>query len=126
MRLVLLALLLFLPGCETLREANKSLEGIAKIQKAVQQATGQENITVFLNNGRYLDIGLVNSPWKSLPSAEKAARARHVAGLALAADPDRASLASINVTYTINRTYFLVVHYTDTTDAYAFTPAGLQ
>ena len=73
-----------------------------------------------------LDIGLVNSPWKSLPPAEKSAKARQVAGLAVAAYPDRNSLARINVTYTANRTYFLVVHYTDTTDTYAFNPTDLQ
>jgi hypothetical protein len=78
--------------------------------------TGNDNVTVFLNNGRYLDIGLVNSPWKSLPPAAKAAKAGEVAGVAVAAYPERSSLARINVTYTTNRTYFLVVHYTDTTD----------
>jgi len=125
MRLALLALLLFLPACEKLRETEKSVEGIVALQRALQKATGQENVTVFLNNGRYLDIGLVNSPWKSLPSAAKAAKAREVAGLAFAAYPDRSSLARIGVTYTTDRTYFLVVHYTDATDAYAFAPGDL-
>jgi hypothetical protein len=126
MRLALLAVLVFLPACGKLREVKKSVEGVVTVQKAVQQATGQENITVFLNNGRYLGIGLVNSPWKSLPPAEKAAKARQVAGLAVAAYPDRSSLARINVTYTTNRTYFLVLHYTNTTDSYAFDPTDLR
>jgi hypothetical protein len=126
MRLALLALLLFLPGCEKLRETEKSVADIVKLQQSIQRATGQENITVSLNNGRYLDIGLVNSPWKSLPPAAKAAKARQVAGLALAAYPGRGALARINVTYTTNRTYFLVVHYTDTTDSYAFDPTDLR
>jgi hypothetical protein len=126
MRLALLALLLFLPACEKVREAKKSVEGLVTVQKAVGKATGNDNLTVFLNNGRYLDVGLVNSPWKSLPRAAKAAKARQVAGLALAAYPGRSSLARINVTYTTNRTYFLVVHYTDTTDGYSFDPSDLQ
>jgi hypothetical protein len=117
MRTALVALLLLLPACEKLRQAQRSIDGLVTLQKAVQQATGHENVTVVLNNGRYLSIGLVNSPWKSLPPAAKAAKARQVAGLAVAAYPDRGSLARINITYTTNRTYLLIFHYTNATDS---------
>jgi hypothetical protein len=126
MRLALLALLVFLPGCEKLHEVQKSVEGLAKIQKIIQQATGQQDVNVLLNNDRYLNIGLVNSPWKSLPADAKAAKARQIAAVAAAAYPDRSSLARVSVTYVTNRTYFLVVHYTDSTDAYSFDPVDLQ
>jgi hypothetical protein len=125
-RLALIALLFFLPGCEKVREVNKSVEDLLTVQKAVRQATGNDDVAISLNNDRYLDIGLVNSAWNSLPSAAKAIKAREVAGLAVAAYPKRGSLALINVTYTTNRTYFLFVHYTNTTDSYAFDPATLE
>jgi hypothetical protein len=125
-RLALITLLLFLPGCEKVREVNKSVEDLLTVQKAVRQATGNDDVAISLNNDRYLDIGLVNSAWNSLPSAAKAIKAREVAGLAVAAYPKRDSLALVHVTYTSNRTYFLFVHYTNTTDNYAFDPATLE
>jgi hypothetical protein len=123
MRLAVFALVLFLPACDQVRDAEKSLGDVLKVQQAVMKATGQQDINVVLNNGHYPGIGLVNSTWASLAPDAKAAKAREIAALAVSAYPDRASLSQINVTCSINRTYFLIFHYTNTTDSYPFNPA---
>jgi hypothetical protein len=116
---------LWLCGCDTARQIAGTLGDLQAVQKAVAAHVGTDNIRVNLNNGRYLTVGVVNTPLKTLPDAERRAKAREIAQVAYSSYSSKASLETVGVTFVVHRSYFLVFNYTDATDYFVFTPAEL-
>jgi hypothetical protein len=112
-------------SCDQIKKLNESLGGLLELQQKMAKAIPAEEITVGVTNGKYLNLGIVNSPWKDLPADEKRAKSRDAAKLAYDSYPQKTELTEVLVTFVTNKNY-LVVHYTGTTDHFSFTPKELQ
>jgi hypothetical protein len=107
-------------GCDGARQMMGTLGALQDVQHQVAAAIHHENISVNLNNGRYLTVGIVNSPFKGLPPDQKEAKAREIALVAYKAVRSRANLERVGVVFVVRRTYFLFFNYNDATDYHAF------
>ena len=101
------------------------LSEVQEVQRQVAAATGHHQLSVNLNNGRFLTVGMVNSPFKELPDGQKEAKAREIALLAYKAFPSRTALESIAVVFVVHRNYFFVFNVTDATDYHGFAARDL-
>lgn len=117
-------LVLCLSSCEGVSRTIVDLKELQKVQAAVQAAFPAEVVQINLNNGRYLNVALVNSSLRQLPVESRKARAREIAGIAFQGYPARAALESVTVTFKLDASA-VVVRYTDTRDTYRFAPADL-
>jgi hypothetical protein len=115
-----------LVGCGQARRATAFFGKLFAIQKAVQQEVGPYPVAVNLNNGRYLTVGIDNSPLHDLPREEKAAKAKAVAGIAYRAYPDREELAQVSVVFWVRKTYFLLFHMNNGMDVHAYDVGELR
>jgi hypothetical protein len=107
-------------GCEMVRKGAETIGDLQKVQQNVSKAVGADKVTVKLVNGKSLDVGLVNTPLKELPSDQKKAKAFEVAQVAFRTYPKASNLNQLNIAFVIQRTYVGVVNYTNTTDAFSF------
>jgi hypothetical protein len=101
-RVVMIAGLVILAasaGCGGFRGVVSEIGDLQRLQQQLQQQTGQNDIAINLNNGGYLSVRLVNSPWKNLPADQKQAKSLELARLAYNDWPKRADLDSVSVTY---------------------------
>jgi hypothetical protein len=99
---------------------------LQQVQQDVKKASGTDNVTVNLNNGTSLSVGLLNSSLGTLPSDQKKAKALEVAQIAYRSYPQRAKLDEVSVAYIVHRTYLGVFNYTDSRDAFNFATSELQ
>ena len=113
------ALLLF-GGCDSVRKAVNSFSPILEVQKKVSKALDGAAVNVNLSNGKYLSLGVINSPLKDLAEKPKKAKAREIAQLAYDSYAPRADLKKVYVAFVIKKDYFLLFHYTDGSDSYSF------
>lgn len=123
-RFVLLAACLAVAGCGAAKRAVEIVQDLRKVQEAVIQASGHNQVQVNLRNNRFLQISLVNSPMGDKPAAEKAVQARRVAVAAWEACGCRGSLAEVSVSYRVLKSV-AVFHYSNSTDSYRFAAAEL-
>ena len=66
-------------SCSRAGQLVKVLTDVQKVQAQVAKDTGINNITVNLQNGAYLQIGIVNTSWNDKPTEEKKAKAQEIA-----------------------------------------------
>ncbi len=119
------ALLLAVTGCDAARSMGKSLGELQDVQAAVAKEAGTPAVQVNLMNGRYLSVGIVNSPVGKLPREEKQAKALELAKVAYRTLPSRSALEKVRVTFVVAERRFLIVNYTNATDGYTFDPGQL-
>lgn len=117
---------LLLASCDSVRQVTSTLGDLQQVQGEIRKSLNNEQLLVNLMNGRTLTLSLVNSRLKDLPGDQKKAKALEIAQLAYQTYPSRASLETVRVIFVVNRTYAFILHFTDGTDAYNFTPADLS
>jgi hypothetical protein len=93
-------------------------------QGAVAREVGEDNVQVNVNNDRYMTIGIINSPLRSLPDDQRRAKALQIAQLAFKTYPSRASLETVGVAFVVHRSYFFF-NVNDGRDYFAFSTAEL-
>ena len=79
--ILLVVALTALCSCDGVRNAAGTIGELQQLQQSVSKAVGGGNVSVNLNNGKYLYVGIVNTPLKDLPSEQKKAKALEVAKL---------------------------------------------
>jgi len=113
-------------SCSRAGQLVKVLTDVQKVQAQVAKDTGINNITVNLQNGAYLQIGIVNTSWNDKPTEEKKAKAQEIAKSAYDAYAAKAELRGVSVAFVIQREYLGLFHYSNSTDAYNFDVSGAQ
>jgi predicted Zn-dependent protease len=86
---------------------SQSLNALRTVQQAVVRLANTPDVTVNLNNGRALTIGIVNSPLKDLGPDEKLEKALEIATLGYGTYPLRSTLERVNVVFPTSRRYLL-------------------
>jgi hypothetical protein len=117
--------LLALTACEAANDMAKSIGELQQVQEAVAKAAGTQAVQINLMNGKYLSVGIVNSPLGDLPRDAKQAKALELARVALQALPGRQGIEKVRVTFVINERRFLIVNFTDATDTFTFDSGAL-
>jgi hypothetical protein len=115
----LILFLLLLVACSGFRQLSTELSELSRLQTQLQQQTGQADLSINLNNGRYLSVSLNNSTLAKLPSDQKRTKALEVARLAYNDWPKRGELASVSVVFQ-SRYDVGPVHYSNSLDNFEF------
>jgi hypothetical protein len=97
-----------------------TLNDVLKVQAELSKSLGYDQIRVNITNGHFLNIALVNSPWKDLPADQKNAKALEIARLAYRIYPSQSDLMAVSVTFAVHRTYLGVFNYDDSRDSFGF------
>jgi hypothetical protein len=121
--LVVLVVLL-LAGCDFVKETAGVIGELKQLQSDLA-AKAACKVNVDLNNGRYLNIGLMNSQLKTLPVEQKKVLTHEIARYALARYRGGWKLESIAVSFVTQKSY-LIFNYTDSTDNYRYLVADLK
>ena len=121
----LLTALLLCSACDKVREIAGMVGELKEISDRVGILVGDKQVGVSLNNGKHLQVSLLNSPLKNLPPEEKRRKALEIAGLAYKSYSGRSGLETVSVVFRVEHTYLLIVHYRDSSDTFSFTPAEL-
>jgi hypothetical protein len=79
-------------SCQQAGQLANTLRELQQVQGQVSGLAGTQDVSVNVNNGRSLSIGIVNSPLKNLPAAEKRQKALEIAGLAYTSYASRPEL----------------------------------
>ena len=111
---------LVLANCGPVPGLMEGLKDVQAVQTDVVRAVHEDNVTVNLNNDRYLTISLINSPIGALATEPKEAKAREIAQIAFLAFPHRERLEQIGVVFMEQRRYFFFFNYSNGTDAHFF------
>ena len=117
--------LLALTACDAARGMARSLGELQQAQAAVVKVAGTPLVQINLMNGKYLSVGIVNSPLGTLPREDRQEKALELARAAFQALPGREKLQNVRVTFVIQERRFLVVNYTEATDSFTFAPGEL-
>ena len=123
--LVAAVLCVALASCDAARGMAKSLGELQQVQAAVAKEAGSTAVNINLMNGKYLSVGIVNSPLNKLPRDAKRAKALELARVALQALPRREGLQKVRVTFVVQERRFLIVNFTNATDSFTFDPGEL-
>jgi len=107
-------------SCSGGRQMVSTLKDLQIVTMQLVAALHHDQIRVFLNNGHFLSVGVINSPWNSLPPDQKKTKALEIARVAYQAYPSRSELKSVIVTFGTHETYFGIVNYDNSTDSFAF------
>jgi hypothetical protein len=102
-----------------------TLRDLQKVQRDLAKALGDNEIRVNLSNGRFLSIGVVNSPLKALPADQRNAKALDLARIAYRSYPSRSALNGISVAFVTHRSYLGVFNYDDSRDTFSFETSQL-
>jgi hypothetical protein len=119
------AFMLLISGCDSMRGMAGTLASLQAVQGAVAREVGDNNVQVNVNNDRYMTIGIINSPLRSLPDDERRAKALQIAQLAYKTYSSRASLETVGVVFVVHRSYFLFFNVNDGRDYFGFSTAEL-
>jgi hypothetical protein len=103
----LLAALVFSVSCGGVHKLTGMFQDLLVVRNQLAKALGHNEIRVDLNNGHFLNIGVVNSPLNDLPDEQKKARAFEIARLAYNSYPSRSELTGVSVTFEVDRSYVL-------------------
>ena len=120
LRTALFSVLVLLVSCSGVHQLVGTLQDLQRVQAELTKTLGYNEVRVNLNNGHFLNIAVVNSPWKDLPAGQKNAKAIEIARLAYASYPSRSALQAVSVTFAIHRTYLGFFNYDDTRDSFGF------
>ena len=120
------AFILLAAGCGDARESAGLLGDLRAVGEEVRRATGHENVTVKLTNGRHLIIGMVNSRFGALADDGRREGARSIAEAAHRTFRSKGSLETVAVCFVVHRRYLLLISFTDATDCFAFKANELE
>jgi predicted Zn-dependent protease len=118
-------ILLAFASCQRVGQLEDTLRELQQVKKEVSGLVDTDEVSVNINNGRYLSIGITNSPLTNLPAAEKRQNALEIAKLAYASYASRAGLEIVVVAFVIHRSHFLFFNYSDARDSFEFRPVDL-
>jgi hypothetical protein len=118
--------LLALTSCTAVREAKNTVSDLAVLDLQMSKAFGFLGFSLTAVNGGLLRIEATNSPWKSLPPAEKTAKAREIASFAYANYRCRDDLTHVTVIFAVHEDYLGLINVHDRSDGVAFARADLQ
>ena len=118
-------ILVLLVSCSGVHQMVGTLRDLQKVQLELAKATGGDEIRVNLMNGHFLNIGVLNSELKTLPSDERNAKALELARTAYSVYPTRSHLTSISVAFVTHRSYLGVFTYDDSSDTFRFDASQL-
>jgi hypothetical protein len=109
-------------------EVAGTLRDLQEVQRQVSMLVGTNAtaVSVNLNNSRLLNIGVINSSWNDKPVSDRQQEGRRIAQVAFKSFPSRSDLQTVSVTFVIQRTYFLFLHYTYTRDSFVFEAVDLD
>jgi hypothetical protein len=109
-------------SCGQVRQLTGSLRDLMVVQQALVKDAGQVQVNLRRDGqSEVMNIDLVNSPWRSLPSEEQRSKALEIGRVAYEKYPSRSRLQGIRVTLGLHRTYLGIFHYDNTTDTFGFT-----
>src|SRR5258706_11304787 len=113
----ILVLALLSTSCGGLTQA---LRALRPVQEEVVRLVNSPHVTVNLANGRYLIIGIANSPIRDLSPDEKHRKALEIATAGYATYALRSTLQQVNVVFpTVRRSFlFLWVNRVGNDDAF--------
>ncbi len=120
--LVLIGFLL--SGCGGAKDAYNLLGDLQQLHADLTTKYNEE-ISVRINNGTYLYIGLINSKLKELPVEQKKEKAKEIAVYAIARYKDAKKLDVVSVGYVIHKSY-VIFNYTEATEQYQFNVRELK
>ncbi|SRR6266487_433441 len=123
---ICIAVAVICSACDSVHQVAGTLSDLQQVQRTVSKALGADTVTVTLNNGQYMTIGVVNTPLKDLPSDQKKAKALEVAALGYRSYPSMPNLSEVRVVFVVQRSYLGVFSYTDGTDAFSFSKSKLS
>ncbi len=89
------------------RNMAQSLGELQQVQVAVAKEAGTPLVQINLMNGKYLSVGIVNSPLGKLPCDAKQAKALELARAAFQALSKRQAVAKVRVTFVVYERRFL-------------------
>jgi hypothetical protein len=106
-------------SCQRVAQLGDTVRELQEVQKRVSEEAGTHDVGVNLNNGRFLRIGITNSPWENLPDGERRQKALDIAKLAYAVVPARSYVEVVTVTFAARRTFF-TINYSKATGVFQF------
>jgi hypothetical protein len=121
-----ICVLALLASCETIRNGANTLSELQQVQQKVVAAAGTSDVKVNLNNGKYLQISLVNTSLKGLPDGQKKAKALEIAQAAYRGYSKASALENVSVVFLVQQTYGGIINYSNGTDTLSFTPSELS
>ena len=121
-----IGILLLFAACQGLGQLTEILRDLQPVHQQVSSLVGTGAVRVNIDNGRYLSVGVINSPLKNLPVAEKEQKALEIARLAYMSYASRSSLQVVDVAFVIQGTRFFVLNYSDGRDSFRFQAVDLM
>ena len=115
-----------LSSCDSVPQATGTIGELQQLQQSVGKAVGGGDVNINLSNGKYLYVGIVNSPLKDLPSDQKKAKALEVAKLCYKSYPEATNLEQISVAFVAHHSILGIFNYTDATDSFSFLVSDLS
>lgn len=98
---------------------------LVPVQQAVSRLVEPDIVRVDLQDGRYMRIGIINSPLRDLPVAEKQDRAVEIARRAYTSYQSKSTLEVVDVAFNIQGTRLFFLPYLDGRDSFRFQAADL-
>jgi len=104
----------------------KSLGDMARLRQQLMDKYHEKDISVSVQNSRFMQIAFINSPLNQRDRAERQARARETAEFAKSHYPGIGGIQTIWIAFWRTETRYVFVHYNDNIDSYAFDKNGFE
>jgi len=126
MRILRLLILLgiVVSGCSNAKEAYKSLGDLQQLH-ADLTTKYKEELSLNINNDKYLSISIINSKLNELPIEQKKQKAREIAVYAVGSYKNSNELETVSVGYVIHKSY-IIINYTEAMEQYRFNVSELK
>jgi hypothetical protein len=119
-----LAATLFAAACSS--GIVKSLGDMAKLRQQLIDKYHEQDISVMLNNSRFLSISFINSPLNQQASAVRAKRAQETAKFVASNYPAIRDISNIWVSFVKYETRLIIFHYGRSIDGFVFDNTGAE
>lgn len=111
---------LALASCQRASQLVDVRRELQQAQRQVSERAGTNDVGVNLNIGRFLTIGITNSPWESLPASERRQKSLEIARLACTSLAPKVRVEVVTVRFSVRRTYFQFINYSRAFDNLQF------
>jgi hypothetical protein len=121
--LVIALVCLFAVGCDTAKDAGKTLGNLAVVRAEIIKKCGENGVDIRANTtGSYktISVTFVNSPLNERGIADRAKRAQETAEIVKTHYPDIKSVKQILVSFMRSQTKYLVFHWNVVLDFHGF------
>src|SRR2546426_1987736 len=102
----------------------KSLSEMARLRQKLIDKYHEPDISVSLQNSRYLNIVFINSPLNQQDASERAKRARETARFVVANFPAIDKIQYLWIMFMTSETRWIFYHYSRRLDAFVFDKNG--